>query len=606
MPRDNQSESAITKLLSLLRAIHIHPLYLLIPIGFSLASALLEGASLGMLIPILNGFLQKSFTFVNDIPVLGKLISYLPETIRENDRLLFGAILGGFLMIYSAKNILRYGAVVSMAYFGERSLHHLRKILFSRYVSFGKLYFDTTNIGHHATLLTEFSRQAISPLLLIDKFINALFSLTVYLIVLMMISWKLTVIALPLFAILHFAIKFMVVHIKGLSRQIATRGSELGKKSIEILSTIPLVKAYNMERAEQDNYASISNEKAKLDFRVKVLQNLILPLQEIITIFVATAVFMSSLFFFGRDQIASAPALLVYFYIVLNASHKFGTVSGFRGIIANSSGPLDEVLDVLSDEEKPFVKGGSTEFSGLNDKIQFNNLNFQYSEDRKILEGITFAISKGTMTAIVGPTGAGKSTLINLLMRFYDCPANGILVDGTDIRDFTLGSYLKHVALVSQDTLLLHDSLRNNITYGLENVSDSDVERVVRDARLADFVSELPKGLNTLIGDRGVKLSGGEKQRVSIARALLKGAEILILDEATSSLDTQTEKLIQEAIDEAVKDRTSIVIAHRLSTIKNADNIIVIENGQCVEQGTVNELQKNEGTFYKLWQEQKF
>ncbi|MCA9371227.1 MAG: hypothetical protein KC680_04670, partial [Candidatus Peregrinibacteria bacterium] len=303
MPRDNQSESAITKLLSLLRAIHIHPLYLLIPIGFSLASALLEGASLGMLIPILNGFLQKSFTFVNDIPVLGKLISYLPETIRENDRLLFGAILGGFLMIYSAKNILRYGAVVSMAYFGERSLHHLRKILFSRYVSFGKLYFDTTNIGHHATLLTEFSRQAISPLLLIDKFINALFSLTVYLIVLMMISWKLTVIALPLFAILHFAIKFMVVHIKGLSRQIATRGSELGKKSIEILSTIPLVKAYNMERAEQDNYASISNEKAKLDFRVKVLQNLILPLQEIITIFVATAVFMSSLFFFGRDQI---------------------------------------------------------------------------------------------------------------------------------------------------------------------------------------------------------------------------------------------------------------------------------------------------------------
>lgn len=213
---------------------------------------------------------------------------------------------------------------------------------------------------------------------------------------------------------------------------------------------------------------------------------------------------------------------------------------------------------------------------------------------------------KGKMLAIVGPTGAGKSTLINLLMRYYECPANSILLDGEDIHNFTLESYLKHTALVSQETLLLHDSLRNNIAYGLNNVPESDLQKAIECARLNDFIADLPHGLETLIGDRGVKLSGGEKQRVSIARALLKGAEILILDEATSSLDSKTENLIQEAIDEAVQGRTSIVIAHRLSTIKNADKIVVIENGEYREGGTLNELLEKKDIFYSLWEEQKF
>ncbi len=599
-------QSPIGKLLLLLKGIHIHPVYLLVPIGFSLFSAVFEGAGLGMLIPILNGFLQKSFAFIMDVPVLGTLFTMLPEFILEDDRMLFGVMLGGFVTMYILKNVLRFCAIASMGYFGERSLHHLRKILFTRYLSFGKLYFDTSNVGHHSTLLLEFSRQAISPLLMIDKLINALFSLCVYFVILMMISWKLTLVALPLFVLLHFAIKFMVTRIKALSRQIATRGSELGKKSIEILSTIPLVKSYRTEKSERKRYSDISNAKATLDFQVKVLQNLILPMQEIITMIVATLVFMASLFFFGRDQIASAPALLVYFYIVLNASHKFGTVSGFRGIVASSSGPLDEVLEILSDKDKPFVHGGNDKFAGLKDTIAFTNLNFSYSDDRTILDDISFTMPKGTMTAIVGPTGAGKSTLINLLMRYYECPENSIFLDGKDIRSLTLDSYLRHTALVSQETLLFHDSLKNNITYGLHNVSDKDVQNAVERSRLGDFVASLPEGLETLIGDRGVKLSGGEKQRVSIARALLKGADILILDEATSSLDSKTENLIQEAIDEAVQGRTSIVIAHRLSTIKHADQIVVIDGGRCVEQGTLDELLEKKETFYQLWEEQKF
>jgi ABC-type multidrug transport system fused ATPase/permease subunit len=298
---------------------------------------------------------------------------------------------------------------------------------------------------------------------------------------------------------------------------------------------------------------------------------------------------------------------MVYFYIVMNASSKFGTLSGFRGTLAAATGPLSEVRRIFTEEGKFFVRGGSKHFTGIGSEIACKDLSFSYDDDRTVLSHISFILPKGAMTAIVGPTGAGKSTLINLFMRYYDCPPQSIFVDGTDIREFTLESYLEHVALVSQETLLLHDSLRNNILYGIRReVGDAELNSVLKQARLTDFIGKLSQGVDTLIGDRGVRLSGGEKQRVSIARALLKGADILILDEATSSLDSETEKLIQEAIDEAVQGRTSIVIAHRLSTIRNADKIVVVQDGTIAEEGDLETLLQNKGAFSRLWEQQKF
>jgi len=211
------------------------------------------------------------------------------------------------------------------------------------------------------------------------------------------------------------------------------------------------------------------------------------------------------------------------------------------------------------------------------------------------------------MTAIVGPTGAGKTTAVSILLRLYDCEAGKVFIDGDDIREFTLTSLKDHMAYVSQDTLLFNETLRNNIIYGVEEpVSEDRLVYIIEQAQLEDFVKQLPQGIDTLVGDRGVKLSGGEQQRASIARAMLKGSEILILDEATSSLDTNTELLIQSAIEKAIHGRTTIVIAHRLSTIKHADWIVFLDKGQVVEQGTMDDLLLKKGRFYKSWEQQRF
>jgi ATP-binding cassette, subfamily B, bacterial MsbA len=602
-----KEKSAAAKIVHLLREIHIPPAYLVLPIILGLFAAMFEGAGMGLLIPILNGFLTQSFAFVLDAPVIGPIVRLLPESVLANDRLLFGIFLSAFVLAYTLRNVLRYLSSVSMAYFSLRCLHHLRKALFTKYLSFGKQFFDSTSVGHHAAVLLDFARLAFGPLQGLDRQTNALFSLVGYAVIMFSISWKLTLFALPLFVFLHFVIRALIVRIKQFSRSISERGSVLGKKSVEILSTIPLIKSNSMEQHEQQAYTQISDQMVRLDFRSRVLQELMLPMQEVITLLVATSVLIGALAIFGREQIASAPALLVYFYVVINASGKFGMLSGLRASFAYANGPLDAILEIFGQEGKFFVRGGDEEFPGLKRDIECRNLTFSYANGREVLCGVDCTFPKGKMTAVVGPTGAGKSTLIHLLMRYYDCPPGEIFIDGADVRSFSLDTYLSHVALVSQETLLLHASLRDNVAYGLRReVPEVEIRQALDQARLTEFLAKLPEGLDTLIGDRGVKLSGGEKQRLSIARALLRRAEILILDEATSSLDSQTEKLIQDAIDEAVTGRTSIVIAHRLSTIRNADKIVVLADGKKTEEGTLDELLAKKGMFHVLWEEQKF
>ncbi len=585
----------------------INPFSLLIPTVLGLAAAFFEGVSLGLLIPTIKGIIEGNPGFVRNLPLLGNLVAFLPHEIEKRNSPIFILLISLVFLAAVLKNVFQYLSAIGVSYQVNRFANKLRKLIYERYLSYGKLFFDEHNVGHLHQILTGHTALIAGNMQTLNSSVFSFFTLIAYLIILFTISWPLTLLVIFLTPFLHYSVNWLIQKIRKTSEVYTGSSSNLAKNISNVLSCIPLIKAYTHEVEERKWFDHASNQVEKFQFSMDKKQMLIGPIQEIILLAMVLLLVGVIAFFFVYEKSGEIAGYLVFFVILRRSMNTLGVFSQIQASLAVVRGPVSEIVKIFEEKESYVMQDGAIEFKGLKKGIQFNHLSFSYPRGIQPLRDVSFSIEKAKMTAIVGPSGAGKTTLINLVMRFYDSPAGAIKLDDADIREFNLKSLRAKMALVSQETLLFNASFRENLKYGLNGkVSDDAMEAAVKKARLYDLIVKLPQGYDNEIGDRGVKLSGGEKQRLSIARAILKEPEILILDEATSALDTQTEKLIQEAIDDAVKGRTAIVIAHRLSTIKHADKIVVIEDGRFIEEGSLNELLERKGRFLRYWEAQKF
>ncbi|MFA5336716.1 MAG: ABC transporter ATP-binding protein [Candidatus Omnitrophota bacterium] len=581
--------------------------HFIIPSMLSFSAAILEGAGIALLIPLAKGVLQMDFDFIQETKAMQFIMYKIFHVYSRPHVFIFAFLVSAILGSMIMSNVIRYFATIATMYHLRKFSDRLRRIIFNRYLTFGKLFFDRHNLGYLHNIIVNFVNQIASEFYNLQNAFTRFFTLIVYLIIMFTIEARLTVLVILLLPFLQRLSHRIIEKIKKSSSIYASFSKKINEQIFNILSCFPLVKIYAREEREKEEFNILSNNLRIAEFSIDRKSQLIRPINEIIIFIIIMLLISIMTFMVTKEKTGQVSSFLVFFYLLKRASSSLYFLTMIKNSLATISGPVSEIKKIFDDEGKFFVVDGEREFTGLKNGIELRNLTFSYVDNVQVLKNFSFVIEKNKMTALVGPSGAGKTTLINLILRFYECLPSSIYIDGIDMRNFSLASLRKHMALVSQDALLFNDTIKKNITYGLDRVIDeSELVEIAKKARLYDFILKLPNRFNTYIGDRGVKLSGGEKQRVAIARALLKNAELLILDEATSSLDSKTEKLIQEAISEAARGKTTIVIAHRLSTIKNADKIVVMESGSFIEGGTLNELLAKKGKFYEYWQEQKF
>ena len=374
---------------------------------------------------------------------------------------------------------------------------------------------------------------------------------------------------------------------------------ETSAKVMEMVELIPVTRAHALEKQEVKKMTSQLNQVAKEGYSLDMIQSTVGSVSwAVFQIFqVVCLAFTSYLAYNKKIQVGDITLYQSYFSTVVNQVSSFITLFPTISKGLESVTSIGEVLLAHDVEDNT----GKEKVKDVNGEFEFKDVVFSYKgANHNIIDHLNLKINKGETLALVGESGAGKSTILNLAIGFNLPDSGTLLVDGKDITKIDLHSYRKHLAVVPQNTILFSGSIRDNITYGMSDVSDERLMQIIKDSNLKDVIDSLPDGLDTKIGEHGGKLSGGQRQRISIARALIRSPEVIILDEATSALDSISEKLIQEALDNLTKNRTTIVVAHRLSTIRNADRIAVIDNGKCIEYGTYDELMALKGDFYKM------
>ena len=591
----------------------------------SVLYAVLNGLSIYLVIPLLDTLFQegKSVEQSATTEQIEKTSSLLPDFINEakdsvsewftsfvytGDKIdILLKICFIILFVFFLKNLFGYLQANLMSYVEYSSMNDLRDEAYKHLHKLPIGYFKKEKVGN---LISRFTNDVTK----IQESVSATFSnlikepltILVFLLIALSISWQLTLFAIVILPLSMLVILWIGLKVRKQSSIVQAKIADITSVLQETISGVKVVKAFGMEKYENKKFVTETGNFLKEMLRIVRIRNATSPLTEMISLLVGVVIIYYGGTLVLQSSVISASLFMGFLLAILQMMRPIKELSTVNTRIQEAGAAADRVFEIL--DTVPDIKDSekAKSLKSFDETISFKDVSFRYEDSEEwVLDNINFSVKKGNIIALVGPSGGGKSTLVDLLPRFYDPTTGSIMIDVEDIRNYTIESLRSKMGIVTQETFLFNTSIRQNIAYGLE---EHPMEKIIDAAKAAnahEFIIQTPNSYETVIGERGVKLSGGQRQRLTIARAILKNPDIMIFDEATSSLDNESEILVQEAIERMMKNRTTFVIAHRLSTIRNASRILVIEKGKIVQSGTHQELMlKEEGLYKKLYEMQ--
>ena len=526
-------------------------------------------------------------------------ILILRETPAESLKVLCITLLG----VFFTKNIFLYIKNILLRIVELKLVKDIRDRLYQHIQTLSLGYFHKKKTGSITSIVMNDVGQFQSAVgVVFQRLFVEPINIFTFVTLLFIISWKLAIIAIVILPLAGIAIVTIGRSIRRKSRRTQTKIAEIMQILTETLSSIRIVKAFVNEKEEVKKFTGESQNYFKLLLQRARLDLISGPVTESFGVIIGVVL----LWYGGMEVLSneglSAEDFIRFIIILFSILGPIKQMSNVNIKIQMGAASAERIFGLLDTPPEIVEKANAVDLGEFRQSIEFDRVHFEYNDgDERVLDEVSFTINKGEVVAMVGPSGSGKSTIADLIPRFYDVSRGTIRIDGHDIRETTLASIRGNMGIVTQEVILFNDTIRNNIAYGQPNVSEEAIRQAADAANATTFIEETTHEFDTLIGERGVNLSGGQKQRLAIARALLKNPPILILDEATSALDTESEKMVQRAIEVLIKDRTALVIAHRLSTVQNADKIIVLEKGEIIEVGSHIDLYNKGGLYRRLY-----
>ena len=591
--------------LRILRFTHNYRSLMFISVLSSVIYVVLNSLSIWLIGTMLGNIMSGKSSAIQNPSNLNEKLNFIVQNFigqgSQLEQIKNLCIMLGLIFIF--KNILYYISNLTMAYVQSNVITKIRIKLFRHISSLSLSFFNNIKTAELSSILIrDIAGMRVAFSQSLQKIIVEPISIISFIFLLFIINIKFTILVLVIIPISGFFSYKVGQSIRRKSKRTSIQSAGILNIIKETLNNIKIVKIFNLENTENKNFIKENNKYFNLIFNQSKLSHLLTPINETIGLIVGIL-----LIWFGgisvlEDGTMKSEDFIKFILLLFAMLQPIRKLANVNVLFQNGIAAAERVFTIFDNEDKIKETNTPVKIDSFKKSINFKNVNFKYENNNNtILEDINFEIIKGQNIAIVGKSGAGKTTLTDLLPRFYDPTAGDIFVDSLNLKDLALKDLRNLFGIVTQNVILFNDTIRNNIIQGNENATDADIAKAIKSSNLEDLIDKLDHGLDTYIGENGVKLSGGEKQRLSIARALIKNPDILILDEATASLDSESEKKVHAAIDNLIIDRTVIIIAHRLSTIVNANKILVMDNGKIINVGSHEELLISSEIYKKLY-----